>query len=110
MHTATVQAPTGEEVLVLRHKVRVLEKRLEMESKMARDFHTDLCQLSKEHEYLSEYLCGGWRPQFNYCAIAEVKCVEAEGKAKQARNVQDLEDELEECRQKLGKAEKALGR
>ena len=40
---------------------------------------------------------------------AEVKCSEAERKAKQARNVQDLEDELEECRQKLGKAEKALG-
>ena len=55
MYTTATQAPTGEEVLVLRHKVRVLEKRLETESKMARDFHTDLCQLSKEHEYLSEF-------------------------------------------------------
>ena len=55
MHsTTTMQAPAGEEVLVLKHKVRVLEKRLETESKMARDFHTELCQLSKEHEYLSK--------------------------------------------------------
>lgn len=51
---STMQAPAGEEVLVLKHKVRVLEKRLETESKMARDFHTELCQLSKEHEYLSK--------------------------------------------------------
>ena len=39
-----------------------------------------------------------------------MKCSEAESKAKQARNAQDLEDELEECKLKLGKTEKALGR
>ena len=42
--------------------------------------------------------------------LQEMKCVEAEGKAKQVANVQDLEDELEEYRQKLSKAEKAVAR
>mgnify|MGYP003484481896 CR=1 FL=1 len=64
MHTTAMQAPTGEEVLVLKHKIRVLEKRLETESTMAKDFHTDLCQLSKDYEYLSEspFVCGGCSP------------------------------------------------
>lgn len=39
-----------------------------------------------------------------------MKCSEAEGKVKHVRNVQDLEDELEEYREKLSKAEKSLGR
>ena len=41
---------------------------------------------------------------------SEMKCSEAEGKVKHVRNVQDLEDELEEYREKLSKAEKSLGR
>ena len=43
-----------EEVLKLRHQVRVLERSLQNEQKLSTEFHAELCQREKDYRELGE--------------------------------------------------------
>ena len=48
-------AQMEEEVLRLRHRVRVLERSLENETKFSQDLYTEVCQKTYDIEQLSKY-------------------------------------------------------
>ena len=131
-----------EEVLKLQHRVRVLERSLENETKISHDLYTEVCQKTYSCEQLGRCLyCNSTlqhvahivllqAPQYTELLImraghktmstslhktctllfSEAHCKQLESRVEKLVDLQDLEDELQHCRESLAMAERSLVR